>query len=130
VRATDALKRAACLANGVTLIEVAAVKQPFPPENVLASVARSLVAAGLNETARLPKAELFGAELDDLRAIAVERGNPEVFYRWILPQLYIVGCHGKIDEFPAQDYEIILLQGANPHEWQSRRNDPWKELRG
>jgi hypothetical protein len=83
VRATDALKRAACLANGVTLIEVAAVKRPFPPENVLASVARSLLAAGLNETARLPKAELFGAEVDDLRAIAVDRGGLLVSKRYL-----------------------------------------------
>lgn len=83
VAATDALKRAACRGHGVTLVEVVAVKRPFPPQNVLASVAAALGKAGLKTTPRLPKAELFRAELAALQALAVERDGRLVSSRYL-----------------------------------------------
>jgi hypothetical protein len=49
------------------------------------------------------------------------RGDPEAFYLWVLPQLYIVGAHEGVDKFPAGDWKIILLQGASSGSLPCRR---------
>jgi hypothetical protein len=83
IRATDALKRKACRAHGVTLVEVMAVKRPFPPHNLLAGVAAALAAARLEKVPRLPKAELFPAEIAELRTVATDRGGNLVSQRYL-----------------------------------------------
>lgn len=110
VRATDALKRKACHIHGVTLVDVVAAKRPFPPQNLLASVATSLKAAGLDKRPRLPKAELFEAEFAELKRMAAARKGTLVSQRYI---------------------------GSEPHEWKCAKPDhptwfaePWRIRRG
>jgi hypothetical protein len=83
IKATDALKRKACRVHGVTLVEVMAVKRPFPPQNLLAAVATSLTAARIEKVTRLPKDELFHAEIADLRTVAADRGGVLVSQRYL-----------------------------------------------
>ncbi|WP_315767599.1 MULTISPECIES: hypothetical protein [unclassified Bradyrhizobium] len=83
VRATDALKRKACRAHRVTLVEVVAVRRPFPPQNLLPSVEASLNAAGLKRKPRLPKDELFEAELAELKRMAAARKGKLVSQRYL-----------------------------------------------
>ena len=82
IQATDALKRKACRAHGVTLIEVPTVKRPFPPQNLHASVAASLATAQMDKRPRLPKGELFQAELAELESVAADRGGTLVSERY------------------------------------------------
>lgn len=110
VAATDALKRAACHKQGVRLIEVLAVKRPFPPENVLESVAAAFRLAKLKKRPLLPRAELFEAELAGLLDLAKERGGRLVSTRYL---------------------------GSEPHEWKcdvpehpSWPAEPWRIRRG
>ena len=107
VIATDALKRAACRAHGVRLIEVMALKRPFPPENVLEKVAAAFRLARLNTIPSLPSAELFEAELAALRCLAAERGG------------------------------TLIYLGSEPHEWKCSvpehpfwAAEPWRIRRG
>lgn len=56
------------------------------------------------------------------------RGDREVFYGWLLPQLILYGTHQPIDDFPEDDWEAFLLEGAHPKEWWSRHQPcPWPE---
>jgi hypothetical protein len=58
-------------------------------------------------------------------------GNTEAFYRWVLPQLVLLGAYKPIEEFPVADWEPFLLQGANATEWWSRYSPcPWPEVVG
>jgi hypothetical protein len=57
------------------------------------------------------------------------RGDEEVFYTWVLPQLYTVGCHYGIDKFSADSWEVFILQGADGEAY-SINDDPWKNCRG
>jgi hypothetical protein len=110
IRATDALKRKACRAHGVALVEVMAVKRPFPPQNLIARVAASLKAVGLDKRPRLPRAELFEAELAEFKRMAAARGGTLVSQRYL---------------------------GGDPHEWKCAIKDhptwfaePWRIRRG
>ena len=73
VIAHDEIKRAACAANGIRLIEVEAVKKPHPAENVLKKVAEAFAKLGITKTPRLPQGEIFAAELEELRGLARQR---------------------------------------------------------
>jgi hypothetical protein len=70
--------------------------------------------------------------LDLARRLLVERvrGNAEAFYVWVLPQLYMVGCHHPIETYSANDWSVLLLQGASAVEWSGLPDDPWKGLSG
>jgi hypothetical protein len=72
---TDRKKVAACCKHGVTLIVVTGVKQPFPPERVLAQVKVAFRAAGLDKRPKLPAHDLFEHELRELRRLAEKRAG-------------------------------------------------------
>jgi hypothetical protein len=110
VAKTDALKREACRAHGVRLIEVMAVKRPFPPENVLKAVMAAFRMADLTPSPKLPTAEPFEAELAALKRLAAERGGTLITPRYL---------------------------GSEPHEWKcsvpehpSWSAEPWRIRRG
>lgn len=65
------------------LNDVVAVRRPFPPQNLLSNVATSLKAVGLKKKPRLPKAELFEAELAELKRMAAAREGTLVSQRYI-----------------------------------------------
>jgi hypothetical protein len=51
VMAHDEIKRVACGANDVRLIEVEFIKTPYPPERVLQKVAEAFVRVGIKDAA-------------------------------------------------------------------------------
>jgi hypothetical protein len=59
----------------VRLIEIDAVKKPYPAENVLQKVVEAFAKFGVTETPRLPDFEIFAAELEELRALARTKGG-------------------------------------------------------
>jgi hypothetical protein len=61
VKQRDAIKRNFCRRRGVRLVEVNAVKRPFPPENVLAKVAEAFQQLGLARTPILRSGDIFSA---------------------------------------------------------------------
>src|SRR5262249_41958984 len=67
VMAHDAIKREACAIRNIQLIEVEAIKRPYPPENVLEKVAEAFQRYGIAETPRLPPVDIFAAELKHLK---------------------------------------------------------------
>ena len=73
VIAHDDIKRVACAANGVRLIEVDAIKRPYPVENVLQKVGEAFAKFGIMETPRLPEVEIFATELEETRQLAAKR---------------------------------------------------------
>jgi hypothetical protein len=75
VRATDDLKRHACLAHGVRLVEIEAVKKPFPASNVLKKVAEAFRREVFPQVPVLPPVEIFARELEELRRLAQQRGG-------------------------------------------------------
>lgn len=75
VRMHDAIKRVACTENGVRLIEVGAIKRPYPPENVLQKVVEAFARYGITQTPRLPEREIFAAEIMELRELARQKGG-------------------------------------------------------
>jgi hypothetical protein len=75
VRKTDRLKLDLCAKHGVQLIQVDAVKQPFPPKNVHEKVKEAFQQACIQQDLVLPPIErMFRKELEVLRQIAKERG--------------------------------------------------------
>ena len=72
VRERDALKREACLKQGVKLVEVEWAKKPFPQSNVLENVARALLEAGIGRKPIMPQGNLFPGELAKLQRFAKE----------------------------------------------------------
>jgi hypothetical protein len=79
--ATDALKRDACCRRGVRLIEIEAVKRPFPPEHVLQKVAMAFELNELKAVPILPSVDPFESELKLLRAMVAQRGGTLVSSR-------------------------------------------------
>jgi hypothetical protein len=75
VRAHDEIKRQACAERGIQLIEVDAIKRPYPPQNVLAKVSEAFTRYHRSETPVLPERNLFDAELEELAALARARGG-------------------------------------------------------
>jgi hypothetical protein len=74
VRKTDKRKRDTCVKNGVQLIEVEAVKQPFPPKNVYGKLVEAFQNARIKKDLVLPPLErMFRREVQALRQIAKER---------------------------------------------------------
>lgn len=57
------------------MIDIEAVKRPFPPENVRTKVEEALRKTGDAQPLTLPTEELFARELDALRQLARERGG-------------------------------------------------------
>jgi hypothetical protein len=74
-KTTDALKRGACARHGVQLVEIEAVKRPFPVKNVLAKVTLALQSYGLGVTPILPAIDIFARALNLLRGLATEKGG-------------------------------------------------------
>ena len=57
------------------------------------------------------------------------KGHTEGFYTWVLPQLILVGSYYSVEDFPVEDWEAFLLQGAYSTEWWSRHNEcPWPDV--
>lgn len=110
VRETDALKREACSNHAVQLVEIEAIKRPFPMENVLQKVAAALQRHSLSQAPVLPTVDVFARELEELRRLAKERGGV------LLSTSY---------------------RGSEPHEWQcgdpghlSWWAEPWRVRNG
>jgi hypothetical protein len=110
VKATDTLKREACMKHGVRLVEIEAIKRPFPPESVLAKVAAALQNNGFSVTPILPATDVFARELEALRQLASQKGGTLV---------------------------TKTFCGSEPHEWQCGNPDhptwlaePWRVRRG
>jgi hypothetical protein len=111
VKVHDAIKREACEARNVRLIEVEAVNRPHPPENVLEKVAEAFQRYGITDTPRLPSGGLFIRELNELLDLARKKGGRLVSTRY--------------------------LGGDEPHEWQCGVADhpswwaePWRIRKG
>jgi hypothetical protein len=83
VMAHDAIKREGCAARSIRLIEVEAIKRPFPPENVLEKVAEAFDKYGITYKPRLPQNEIFGAELKQLRELARRKGGQLLSNRYL-----------------------------------------------
>ena len=71
----DALKREVCRKKGVQLIEVEAIKRPFPSDNVLKKVTEAFKRAGVHRVAQSPSIEAFPDELKQLRQLAKMKGG-------------------------------------------------------
>ena len=83
MKAHDEIKRQACQQRGICLIEVDATRKPFPPQNVLAKVVEAFRRYGRSETPVLPIDDIFGAELEQLRAFARKKGGQLVSDRYL-----------------------------------------------
>jgi len=70
----DAIKREGCAKRGVKLIEVEAVKKPFPPQRVLEKVVDAFQRYGIGRVPVLPSG-VFEVELEELRELAKTRGG-------------------------------------------------------
>jgi hypothetical protein len=100
VKLHDQLKRDACRGQGILLIEVVAVKRPFPTENVWETVRHAFQRYGIGDAPILPTIELFARELRALQRLAKQRGGT------LLSTKYA---------------------GSEPHEWSCGHTDhaPW-----
>jgi hypothetical protein len=110
VMAHDTIKREACAARSVRLIEVEAIKKPYPPENVLEKVVEAFHRYGMTETPRLPSSDIFIGELAELKELARRKGGHLVSNTYL---------------------------GGEPHEWQcgnaehpSWWAEPWRTRKG
>lgn len=110
VKATDALKRAACTDHAVQLVEIEAIKRPFPTEKVLAKVAAAFRSYGLTKTPVLPSIDVFARELEGLQRLAKKKGGTLVSPAYL---------------------------GSQPHEWlcgnprhPSWQAEPWRIRNG
>lgn len=110
VKAHDAIKRQACADAGVRLIEVEAIKRPYPPENVLKKVAEVFLKLGMHETPALPDVEIFPDELRQLQELARKRGGVLVTEQYL-------GC------------EVAQWQCGNP-DHPSWAAEPWRVRKG
>ncbi len=90
VKARDALKRQACVEYNVRLVEVVALKRPFPPTNVLAKVVEAFQIAGILHVPALPTVDVFAREMEGLQLLGQEKG-------------------GKLVS--------VVYCGSEPHEW-------------
>ena len=52
------------------------------------------------------------------------RGDEETFFKWILPQLYLVRCDWRVNNFPVKQWVVSVLRGVEG-EWQGEV-DPWR----
>ena len=75
VKARDAIKRQACAERHVRLIEIDAIKRPYPADNVLSKVVEAFCKYGILETPRLPPGDVFPVELQELRDLAQKRSG-------------------------------------------------------
>jgi hypothetical protein len=110
VKAHDEIKRTKCVASGVRLIEIDAIKRPYPVENVLQKIVEAFAKFGVTETPRLPQGEIFTTELEELREMARKRGGR------LISNVYL---------------------GGEPHEWKCEiaehpcwPAEPWRIRKG
>jgi hypothetical protein len=110
VKAHDALKRAACMRRGIRLIEIQAVKRPFPTENVLNAVRQAFRGYNITEAPVFPSVDIFARELRDLQLLAKQKGGALLSTRYA---------------------------GSEPHQWccgnpahPSWMAEPWRIRRG
>jgi hypothetical protein len=106
IKVTDALKREACSKHGVRLVEIEAIKRPFPSTNVLAKIAEALPKYDIREVPVLPAVDVFARELAALRQFAQQKGG---------------------------DIVSTVYCGSEPHEWRCGNPDhptwlaePWR----
>ncbi|MBV8891632.1 hypothetical protein [Bradyrhizobium sp.] len=107
VKFYDQLKRDACSLRGIRLVEVLAVKRPFPTENVLEAVRRAFLQYGVNDAPIIPTVELFARELQALQRLARERGGRLLSTKYAGSEPHIWSC-GKPhhDPWPAEAWRI------------------------
>lgn len=110
VKRTDVLKRQACSDHSVQLVEIEAIKRPFPPANVLAKAAEAIQKYGLRQIPILPAVDVFARELEALRQLAREKGGELV---------------------------STVYCGSEPHEWRCGKHnhqswwaEPWRVRNG
>jgi len=78
----DGIKREMCARRGVRLIEVEAVKKPFPPEHILEKVAEAFQRYGIGRRPVFPS-DIFSVELEELRELARKRGGELLSDRYL-----------------------------------------------
>jgi hypothetical protein len=83
VKVHDAVKRKNCAAKNIRLIEVEAIKKPYPPENVLKKVAEAFQKYGITDKPCLPSTEIFESELNQLRKLARRNGGQLISDRYL-----------------------------------------------
>jgi hypothetical protein len=110
VKVHDQLKRDACSRGDIQLVEVQAVKRPFPAENVLEAVRQAFQKYGISDAPILPTEDVFARELRELQRLAKEKGGT------LLSTTYA---------------------GSEPHEWScgnpehpSWKAEPWRVRNG
>jgi hypothetical protein len=110
VKKRDAFKRDMCAKQGVRLVVVTAVKQPFPITNVFEKVVEAFQQAGIQQLPVLPE-NIFPSEFAELRRLAKEKGGELV--------------------------STVYLGGSKQHEWWCGKPDhrtwsaePWRVERG
>src|SRR5262249_11755323 len=95
----DEIKREACSRNNVRLIEVEAIKRPYPAENVLSKVCQAFEKYGIKEKPFLPPVEIFVLELEELRELAREKGGKLVSVKYLGSEAHEWKC--GIPEHPS-----------------------------
>jgi len=104
----DAMKREACTARCIRLIEVEATKRPFPPENVLKKVAEAFQKYGVEKPPLLPNIEIFGAELQRLKNLASNMGGRLISDRYLGGEKHEWKC--VVPEHPTWLAEPVRIQ--------------------
>jgi hypothetical protein len=107
VRVHDQLKRDACSRGGIQLIEVQAVKRPFPAENVLEAVRQAFQRYGISNAPILPTKDIFARELRDLQRLAKGKGGTLLSTKYAGSEPHVWSC-GNPDHapWPAEPWRI------------------------
>jgi hypothetical protein len=107
VRTHDQLKRDGCGLRGIRLIEVQAVKRPFPAKNVLAAVRQAFRRYGISDDPVLPAGDIFAREFRDLQRLARQRGGTLLSTTYLggEPHLWSCGKPGHAP-WPAEAWRI------------------------
>ena len=107
VKVHDQLKREVCSQGGIQLIEVQAVKRPFPAENVLETVRQAFQRYGISDAPILPTEDIFARELQGLQRLAKEKGGTLLSTKYAGSEPHMWSC-GKADHapWPAEPWRI------------------------
>lgn len=99
VIAHDTIKRKACFKHGVRLIEIDAVKTPYPPEKVLQKVKEAFESYGITKRPVLPEGNIFAVELQELAVLARTRGGHLISDRYLGSEAHEWKC--SVGEHPS-----------------------------
>jgi hypothetical protein len=107
VKLHDQLKRDACSGRGIRLIEVVAVKRPYPAENVLGAVRQAFQRYGISDAPILPTKDLFARERRALQHLARQKGGTLLSTKYLGSEPHMWSCDNPDhDPWPAEAWRI------------------------